>query len=112
MNYEKKHALMRREARAALIAAALVMAFWWAAGFGLEDADFTVFYLPGWFAIGCFGSWILAVALVFFLITRVFTDFRLDDDAEEEESPRQADTRDIHRPCAEDCGGGKAGNVP
>ena len=81
MDYKKKHAIMRREARATLIAAVLVMAFWWAAGFGLQSIDFTIFYLPGWFVVACFGSWLLAVLLVFFLITRVFTDFSLDDEA-------------------------------
>jgi uncharacterized membrane protein YhdT len=101
MEYRKKHELMRREAAAALIAAAVVMAFWWAAGFGLEAVDFTVFYLPGWFAVSCFGSWLLAVALVIFLITRVFTDFSLDDDDDE------AATRG-----AEDSSGGKAEGVP
>ena len=96
MEYGKKHSLMRREAGATLIAAALVMAFWWAAGFGLEAADFTIFYLPGWFVVRCFGSWLLAVALVFFLITRVFTDFSLDDEEE----------------AGEDSPGGKTGGSP
>jgi uncharacterized membrane protein YhdT len=113
MEYKKKHELMRREARATVVAAALVMAFWWAAGFGLSAVDFTVFYLPGWFAVGCFGSWVLAVALVVFLITRVFTDFSLDDDEAGGEGPsRQTGAKDMGRRGAEDSPGGKEGGLP
>jgi uncharacterized membrane protein YhdT len=79
---------MRREARATLIAAVLVMIFWWAAGFGLARVDFTIFSLPGWFVVSCFGSWLLAVVLVLFLITRVFKDFSLED---EDEAARDGD---------------------
>ena len=81
MDYKKKHALMRREARATLVAAFVVMIFWWAAGFGLQHAAFTIFHLPAWFVVACFGSWLLAVLLVIFLITRVFTNFSLEDEA-------------------------------
>ncbi|MDR0552074.1 MAG: DUF997 family protein [Spirochaetaceae bacterium] len=82
MDYKKKHALIRREAPAAFIAAVLVMIFWWTAGFCLKDSDFTILYMPAWFVIGSFGSWLLAIALTFFLVTRIFTDFSLEDDNE------------------------------
>ena len=96
MDYKKKHALMRREALATIIAAVLVMVFWWVAGFGLAGLNFTIFYMPGWFVVSSFGSWLLSILLVIFLITRVFTDFSLDDEDEaardgrcaEEEKPR------------------------
>ena len=74
---------MGREARATVIAALVVMAFWWAAGFGLQYIDFTIFYMPGWFMVGCFGSWLLAILVVIFLITRVFKDFSLEDEDDE-----------------------------
>ena len=80
MDYKKKHAVMRREARATLIAAALVMVFWWVTGFGLQHTGFTIFYMPGWFVVSCFGSWLLSILLVIYLINRVFTDFSLDDE--------------------------------
>jgi uncharacterized membrane protein YhdT len=83
MNDKEKHGIMRREAVASLIAAALVMVFWWAAGFGLARVDFTLFYMPGWFVISCFGSWLLSIGLVIFLITRVFKNFNLEDDGED-----------------------------
>ncbi|MCL1818129.1 MAG: YhdT family protein [Spirochaetaceae bacterium] len=92
MDYKKKHALMRREARATLIAAVLVMIFWWAAGFGLARTSFTIFYLPGWFVVSCFGSWLFSVILVLFLIKRVFTDFSLEDEDEAAQGiPRPAE---------------------
>lgn len=80
MDYKKKHALMGREARATLIAGVAVMAFWWIAGFGLKDADFTIFHLPGWFVVSCFGSWFLSMGAVFVLVNRIFTDFSLEDE--------------------------------
>ena len=83
MDYREKHAAMRREAIATLIAAVIVMAFWWGAGFGLARVNFTVFYMPGWFVVGCFGSWLLAILAVVFLITRVFRDFSLEDEDEQ-----------------------------
>jgi uncharacterized membrane protein YhdT len=82
MDYKEKHTIMGREARATVIAALVVMVFWWAAGFGLSRVDFTLFYMPGWFVVSCFGSWLLSIGLAVFLVRRVFKDFSLDDDGE------------------------------
>jgi uncharacterized membrane protein YhdT len=85
MDYKTKHKQMNREARASLLAAAAVMAFWWTAGFGLSGIEFTVFHLPGWFVVGSFGTWLLSIALVCLLLKRTFKNFTLEDgDADEE----------------------------
>jgi uncharacterized membrane protein YhdT len=83
MDYRAKHKQMNREARATLIACAVVMAFWWAAGFALSRFDFTVFHLPGWFVVASFGSWFLSIGLVCILLKKVFINFSLDDEDED-----------------------------
>ncbi|MDR3325603.1 MAG: YhdT family protein [Spirochaetaceae bacterium] len=84
MTYKEKHTQMNREARGALIAGAVVMAFWWAAGFALSRLDFTIFHLPGWFVVGSFGTWVLSIGLVCILLKRVFKNFSLEDDKPED----------------------------
>jgi uncharacterized membrane protein YhdT len=84
MEYRKKHAIMRREAAMTLAAAVVVMAFWWIAGFGLQDADFTILFMPGWFVVSCLGSWILSIAAVCLLVKRFFTVFSLEDDEKDD----------------------------
>jgi uncharacterized membrane protein YhdT len=78
--YKAKHAQMNREAAATFICAAVVMVFWWFAGFGLADSDITILYMPLWFVAGSFGSWFLSIALVVVLVRRVFKNFDLEDD--------------------------------
>jgi uncharacterized membrane protein YhdT len=80
MDYREKHAIMRREAAATLAATAVIMAFWWIAGFGLQDLPFTIFSMPLWFVVSCFGSWILSIAAACVLVKRFFTVFSLEDD--------------------------------
>lgn len=83
IDYKTKHSIANREALATLIAAALVMAFWWIAGLGLRDYDMTIFYMPAWFVIGSFGSWFFSVALCVFITKKVFKNFNLNDDSDE-----------------------------
>jgi uncharacterized membrane protein YhdT len=81
MSYREKFIQMNKEAKATWIVAAILIAFWWIAGFGTSGMDYTIFYMPGWFVTSCFGIWILSVVLVSFLVAKVFKDFSLDDDA-------------------------------
>jgi uncharacterized membrane protein YhdT len=80
---KSRNAQINREARATLIAAVVVMVFWWVTGFGLAGLDVTILYMPLWFVVSCFGSWFLSIGLVVFLTRRVFQDFSLDDDEAE-----------------------------
>jgi uncharacterized membrane protein YhdT len=80
MSYREKFIQMNKEAKATWISVAILIAFWWIAGFGTSSMDYTIFYMPGWFVLSCFGIWILSVMLVLFLVTKVFKDFSLDDD--------------------------------
>jgi len=80
---KEKHTQMNREAAATMICAAIVMVFWWAAGFGLARFDWKIFHLPAWFVVSSFGSWFLSVALVVFLTKRIFKDFNLEEGSHE-----------------------------
>ena len=40
--------------------------------------------MPAWFVLGSFGSWITAIIGVVILTKKVFVDFDLEDDEEEE----------------------------
>ena len=83
MSYKEKFVQMNKEAKATWIVAAVIIIFWWVAGFGVYSAfgaGFTMFGMPARFVLSCFGSWILSIVLVAYLIKGVFKDFDLDDD--------------------------------
>ncbi|MDR2444688.1 MAG: YhdT family protein [Spirochaetaceae bacterium] len=80
MTYKEKFIQMNREAAATVIAVALIAVFWWVSGFALEKMDFTIFYMPLWFVVGCAGSLILSVCSVVFLVKKIYKDFSLTDD--------------------------------
>ena len=86
MSYKEKFVQMNKEAKATWIAAAIVIIFWWLAGFvvySVWGAEVTILGMPAWFMLSCFGSWILAIIAVAILITKVFKDFDLGDDEKE-----------------------------
>ena len=67
MSYKEKFVQMNKEAKATWIVAAVIIIFWWVAGFGVYSAfgaGFTMFGMPAWFVLSCFGSWILSIVLV------------------------------------------------
>jgi uncharacterized membrane protein YhdT len=80
MSYREKFIQMNKEAKATWIVAVILIAFWWIAGFGTAGMDYTLFLMPGWFVLSCFGIWTLSIALVWFLTVKVFRDFSLEDD--------------------------------
>jgi hypothetical protein len=42
--------------------------------------------MPLWFVAGTFGSWFLSIALVVFLVKRVFKNFDIEDETLEAET--------------------------
>ena len=83
MSDKEKFTQMNKEAKATWIAGFIVMAFWWVTGFGIYaacGAEWTILGIPAWMMISCFGSWFLAVAVVVFLVKKVYKDFDLDDE--------------------------------
>lgn len=83
MSYKEKFIQMNKEAKATWIITAIIIAFWWLSGYGVYKifgTDFKIFYMPGWFVLSCFGSWILAIVLVAFIIKKTYKDFDLEDE--------------------------------
>lgn len=83
MTYREKFIQMNKEAKASWVVAAIVIAFWWAAGFGIYEVfgdSWTILHMPAWFVVSCFGSWILCVALVWWITKKVFVDFDLEEE--------------------------------
>ena len=80
MSYKEKFIQMNKEARATWNVAEILIVFWWVAGIGTADIDYTIFQMPGWFVLSNFGVWILSVVLVWWLTVAVFKDFSLEDD--------------------------------
>ncbi|MDR1977771.1 MAG: YhdT family protein [Synergistaceae bacterium] len=83
MSYKEKFVQMNKEAKATWIVAAILIAYWWIAGFGTAGMDYTIFHMPGWFVLSNFGVWILSIVLVWVLTAKVFEDFSLEDDEDE-----------------------------
>ena len=82
MSYREKFIQMNKEAKATWIVAAIIIAFWWITAFGMAGMDLTIFYMPAWFVVSCFGVWVLSIILVTVLITKVFKNFSLEDEDE------------------------------
>ncbi|MCL2011138.1 MAG: YhdT family protein [Synergistaceae bacterium] len=80
MSYREKFVQMNKEAKATWIVMAILIVFWWIAGFGTSRIDYTIFNMPGWFVLSCFGVWILSIILVTVLTTKFFKNFSLEDD--------------------------------
>lgn len=88
MSYKEKFVQMNKEAKATWVVVFIIIAFWWITGFGLYAVmpDATIMYMPVWFVVSCFGSWILSIILVWVLTSKVFKNFNLDDEDEKGEN--------------------------
>ncbi len=84
MKRSEKFRQANREAVATVIATVAVIIFWWLAGFGLADSDISLWHTPLWVWGGCVGTWIFAIMVTVFLTERVFVNFDLDSNAEEQ----------------------------
>ena len=96
MSYKEKFIQMNKEAKATWIVAALIIAYWWIAGFGvygMVGSGWTILGMPAWFVLSCFGSWFLSIILVVVIVKKVFVDF----DLEEEEPVVDVSNRDEGR---------------
>ncbi len=81
LTYREKFIQMNKEAKGTWLVGLIICVFWWITGFGIYRfaPDARICYMPAWFIVSCFGSWILSIILVYVLLKTVFTDFELDD---------------------------------
>lgn len=84
MKREDKLRQIAKEAKAVLWALLAIILFWIVAGLGVSKLDITVFHTPLWAITGCIGTWIFSIIVVVFLVKRVFKDFDLEEEEEDE----------------------------
>lgn len=82
MKRSEKFVQANREAKATWIALAVVILFWYLAGFGLADVEWEFMHTPLWVIGGCIGTWLFSVFVCWFLITFIFKDMDLEDEEE------------------------------
>lgn len=84
MSRKDKFRQINKEAKACGIDLLLIIVFWVIAGFGVDALKITVFHTPLWAITGCVGTWVFSVVLVIIMVKKVFKDFNLDEDEEDE----------------------------
>ncbi len=83
MSEKEKFRQMNKEAKYSWIVGFVIMAFWFASGFGIYElcgSEWTICYMPAWMVISCIGSWILSIVGVVWLVKCVFKDFDLTEE--------------------------------
>lgn len=84
MKREDKFKQIAKEARAVLWALLAIIVFWVVAGLGISRLDITIFHTPLWVITGCIGTWVFSVILVVFMMKRIFKDFSLEEEDDDE----------------------------
>lgn len=84
LNDNEIHEQLMREIKATFILIAIVAV--WHVGFAflLDGIDVLVFGMPLWFFVSTIGAFVISVAGVFVLLKKVFVNFELDEEADEE----------------------------
>ena len=83
LSKEEKHAQCMREIKATLIVV-LICALWHViTAFALNGSGKYFLGMPAWFSVSVFGTIVIAIAGVIFLLKKVFVDFEYDDEEEE-----------------------------
>ena len=85
--YAQKMAQANREAKATVVALAVIVVAWIVLGFGLAGLDVRLFHLPVWVVGGTLGVLIVSIVVAAVLRHGVFADFDLDDDEGDGHAP-------------------------
>lgn len=83
MTNEQKHKQIMKEVKATFILIAIVAAWHIGFAFLLEDIDMLILGMPLWFFVSTIGAFAVSIIGVIFLITKVFKNFDLGDEADE-----------------------------
>lgn len=84
MTDEQKHQQILREMKATLILFAIVAIWHVTTAFALNGIDLLLFGMPLWFFVSTIGAFAISVAGVIILLRRVFVNFELGDEMEED----------------------------
>ncbi len=83
MTTREKFQQINKEAKATLLVLLLVVLFWTISGIGVSRLNITIFHTPLWAITGCIGTWIFSVVAVWVLVKKVFKNFDLEEEEEE-----------------------------
>ena len=83
MTTREKFQQINKEEKATLLVLLLVILFWTISGIGVSRLNITIFHTPLWAITGCIGTWIFSVVAVWVLVKKVFKNFDLEEEEEE-----------------------------
>jgi len=81
--HEEKHKQCIREIKATLLVTLICMLWHVITGFALNGSDAFFLGMPAWFSVSVFGTIVIALLGVWWLMKKVFVDFEYDEEAEE-----------------------------
>lgn len=84
MSKEQKHEQCLKEIKATLIVTGICCAWHIITAFALNGSGLYFLGMPAWFSVSVFGTIVLALLGVWFLMEKVFVDFDYDDEDAEE----------------------------
>ena len=84
MTDDQKHKQIMKEVKATFILIAIVAAWHIGFAFLLEDIDMMILGMPLWFFVSTIGAFAVSVIGVIFLICRVFKNFDLGDETDDD----------------------------
>ena len=84
MSKEQKHEQCLKEIKATLIVTGICSAWHIITAFALNGSGLYFLGMPAWFSVSVFGTIVLALLGVWFLMKKVFVDFDYDDEDAEE----------------------------
>lgn len=84
LSKEEKHLQCLREIKATIIVVLICCAWHISTAFILNGKGLYFLGMPAWFSVSVFGTIVLALAGVIFLLKKVFIDFEYEDEEEEE----------------------------
>lgn len=85
LSREEKHEQCMKEIKSTLVVVALCCIFHIASAFLLNGSGLYFLGMPAWLSVSVFGTTILALAGVWYLLKFVFIDFEYDDEEEGDE---------------------------
>ena len=77
---EEKHAQCIKEIKATLLVAVLCCIWHVGTAFALNGNGKYLFGMPQWFSVSVFGTVVIALVGVWWLMAKVFVDFEYDDE--------------------------------